>query len=52
LAEFTRVYLRSLECPAIVPEIRGEDNDHFAALVAEGMKKAKLALVFTGPSVA
>jgi hypothetical protein len=34
LAEFSRVYLRSLECPAIVPKIRGEDDDdHFAAHV-------------------
>jgi hypothetical protein len=50
LAEFSRVYLRSLECPAIVPEIRGEhDGDHFAAHVAEGMKRAKLVLVPRAP---
>jgi hypothetical protein len=50
LAEFSRVYLRSLECPAIVPKIRGEDDDdHFAAHVAEGMKRAKLVLVPRDP---
>jgi hypothetical protein len=50
LAEFSRVYLRSLECPAIVTEIRREDDhDHFAAHVAEGMKRAKLVLVQRDP---
>jgi hypothetical protein len=45
LAEFSRVYLLSRECPAIVTEIRCEDDgDHFAVHVAQGMKRAKLLL--------
>jgi hypothetical protein len=50
LAEFSKVYLHSLECPAVVPVSRGEDDDdHFAAHVAEGMKRAKLVLVKSIP---
>jgi hypothetical protein len=47
LAEYTRIYLRSLECPAIAAESRRgkDDRDHFAAQVAEGMKRAQLVLV-------
>jgi hypothetical protein len=46
LAEFSRVYLRSHECPAIVIETGPDgDSDHFAAHVALGMKRAKLVLV-------
>lgn len=48
LAEFSRVYLRSLESAAIVAERRGADDDHYAAHVAEGIRKAKLTLVPTG----
>jgi len=49
-AEFSKVYLRSLQCPAIVAETRdGDEDDHFAAQVAEGMKKAKLVLVPRNP---
>ena len=50
LAEFSRVYLRSLECRAVFVEIGDEDDDdHFAAHVAEGMKKAKMVLVPRDP---
>jgi hypothetical protein len=44
------VYLRSLECRAVFVEIGDEDDDdHFAAHVAEGMKKAKMVLVPRDP---
>jgi hypothetical protein len=54
LAEYTRIYLRSLECPVIVAETPpGEDDrDHFAAHVAAGMKRAQLVLVPRDPSIA
>jgi hypothetical protein len=54
LAEYTRIYLRSLECPAMVAETpRGEDDrNHFAAHVAEGMKRAQLVLVPRDPGIA
>lgn len=46
LVEFSRAYLRSLECPAIVVE---RDDCQYAAHVARGMKKANLVLVPTEP---
>jgi hypothetical protein len=44
LAEFSRIYLRSLETPAIVETALDEDNGErgFAACVVLGMKRAKL----------
>lgn len=42
LAEFTRIYLRSLDRPPLISEDVNENEDHFAAHVALGLKRAGL----------
>ena len=44
LSEFTKIYLRSLGRQPIGTETLDEDEDHFPACVALGMKRAKLVL--------